>query len=524
MKHTITLFFIIFSALLAGCNNNKSLMNAKGFSLEEATIAEIHNAYTEHVMTCEDLVLMYLDRIDKLDKSTGLNSIVVINQEAISIARELDREFRKTGTLRPLHGIPVIVKDNYNTIGLQTAAGSLAMKGFEPETDSYIVKMLKDAGAIVLVKSNMAEWAFSPMVTISSIAGETLNPYNLEHVPAGSSGGTAAAVAANFGAVGIGTDTGNSIRGPSSHNALVGFRATIGLISRSGIAPLYLRNDIGGPMTRTVEDAVRILDVIAGYDPEDPVTAHSEGRVPVSYLDFLDNNGLEGARIGVLREVSDKDPDPAIDSLFTVAISDLKRLGSVIIDPCEIKGFDSLRRDQWCSTFQYDINTWLSAQGENVPVKNLKEIVASGKFSDYISDDLKWHLNFEVIPEKREQPCFDAYTDPKRTAFRNAIENVMDSLDLDAIIFPTWNNPPARVGDFDGYKGDNSQIISPHTGQPGFTVPMGYTYADLPAGLQFLGRMYDEPTLIKLCYSYEQGTKHRKPPAAFSGLTENEPR
>jgi len=524
MKHSIILSFMIFSALSAGCNNNKNPMNTATFSLEEATIADIHNAYKENVITCEDLVLMYLERINKLDKSTGLNSIVVINPEAILMARAMDREFRKTGTLRPLHGIPVIVKDNYNTIGLQTAVGSLAMKGFEPETDSYIVKMLKDAGAIVLAKSNMAEWAFSPMVTISSIAGETLNPYNLEHVPAGSSGGTAAAVAANFGAVGLGTDTGNSIRGPSSHNALVGFRATIGLISRSGIAPLYLRNDMGGPMTRTVEDAVRILDIIAGYDPEDPVTVHSEGKVPDSYLYFLDINGLEGSRIGLLRELSNRDPDPAIDSLFEVAISDLKRLGSVIVDPVDIPGFDSLRRDQWCSAFQYDINTWLSAQGENVPVKNLKEIVESEKFSGYISGNLQRHLNFEGDPEKREEPCLDAYSDPKRIAFRNAIENVMVSLDLDAIVFPTWNNPPARVGDFDGYKGDNSQIISPHTGQPGFTVPMGYTYDNLPAGLQFLGKMFDEPTLIKLCYSYEQGTKHRKSPAAFSVPTENEPR
>ncbi len=187
----------------------------------------------------------------------------------------------------------------------------------------------------------MAEWAFSPRVTISSIAGETHNPYNLDHVPAGSSGGTAAAVAANFGAVGLGTDTGNSIRGPSSHNALVGFRTTMGLISRAGIAPLFLRNDVGGPMCRTVEDATRLLDVLAGYDPADSLTRHSQGKIPASYLPYLDKNGLKGARIGILRTLSDKDPDPQVKALFEQAIADLKKLGAEIVDPFEVAEFDS---------------------------------------------------------------------------------------------------------------------------------------------------------------------------------------
>ena len=512
----------LFSALLClllfnGCTPEvTSSAKTQDFELQEATISEIHQAFKKGTCSCQQLVSAYLERIEKYDQPTKLNAIVVTNPEALERARQLDEEYKKTRRLRPLHCIPVIVKDNYNTKGLQTAAGSLAMKGFKPTEDAYQVRELKEAGAIVLAKSNMAEWAFSPMVSISSIAGETLNPYNLEHVPAGSSGGTAAAVAANFGTVGLGTDTGNSIRGPSSHNALVGFRSTLGLTSRHGIAPLYLRNDVGGPMARTVEDATKVLEVIAGYDPADPLTKHSQGKVPQNYTQFLDKNGLKGARIGVLRVLSDKNPDPQVKALFEQAVADLKALGAVIVDPFEVAHFDSLRRDQWCAVFQRDINEYLSAQGAAVPVKNLDEIIASGKYSPYIEENLKYFQKNQDTPEEGSHTCGDAYHDPKRIAFRNAIEEAMDRFKVDAIIYPTWNNPPAKVGDFEGYKGDNSQIIAPHTGQPAFTVPMGYTYGSLPAGLQFLGRMFDEPTLIKFTYSYEQGTKHRKPPVKFS--------
>ncbi len=242
------------------------------FAVEEATIEDIHRAIQSGELTCRQLVEYYLTRIEAYDQPLNLNSIVVVNPDALKKADELDKEFTSTRKLRPLHGIPVIVKDNYDTKDLQTAAGSLALKGSKPPDDAYQVRKIREAGAIVLAKSNMAEWAFSPYQTVSSVAGTTRNPYDLERVPAGSSGGTAAAVAANLGAVGLGTDTGNSIRGPSSHNCLVGIRSTMGLTSRDGIVPLYLRNDIGGPMARTVEDAVRVLEVIAGYDPADPIT------------------------------------------------------------------------------------------------------------------------------------------------------------------------------------------------------------------------------------------------------------
>lgn len=509
---------LFYGLLFSSCSPRADKTATSEFKIEEATIADIQQALRDESCTCEQLVQSYLDRIEKYDKPTKLNSIVLTNPDALQRARQLDEEFAQTGKLQKLHCIPVIVKDNYNTRGLQTTAGSLALKGFEPTSDAYQVKALKEAGAIVLAKSNMAEWAFSPMVSISSIAGETLNPYNLEHVPAGSSGGTAAAVAANLGTVGLGTDTGNSIRGPSSHNALVGFRSTLGLTSRHGIAPLYLRNDVGGPMARTVEDATKILEVIAGYDPADPLTAYSKGKVVQNYTQFLKKDGLKGARIGVLRTLSERNPDPQVKALFERAIADLKRMGAVIVDSVEVVDFDNLSKNQWCSVFRHDVNEYLTSLGDSVPVKNLAEIVASGKYSNYIEENLKYFMEQQdQTPKDGSTTCSDAFTDPKRIAFRKAVEAAMDKHRLGAIVYPTWNNPPAKVGDFKGYKGDNSQIIAPHTGQPAFTVPMGFTYENLPAGLQFLGRMFDEPTLITYTYAYEQGTKHRKPPIKFSG-------
>lgn len=522
MKSTLFtgIYLLAVVLIFSACNMDSKTTDIE---LEELTVAAIHEAYRNGDYNAEQLTQAYLKQIEQYDQDSTTNAIVLINPSALEDARQLDEEFKKTGQLKALHGIPVIVKDNYNTKGLQTTAGSAALEGFKPAKDAYQVKKLREAGAIILAKSNMAEWAFSPRVTISSLAGETRNPYDLGHTTAGSSGGTAAAVAANFGAVGLGTDTGNSIRGPSSHNALVGFRSTLGLTSREGIAPLYLRNDVGGPMCRTVEDATRILQLIAGYDPNDPVTRHAQGKVADNYLDYLDKNGLKGARIGVLRALSDKDPHPEIQDLFEQAIADLKRLGAEITDPVNIPGFDELRQDQWCSMFRHDVNQYLASLGPDAPVKNLAEVIESGKYADYIESRLNYHMENAVTPGDEANPCLDPFEDPYRIAYREAIEKRMDSLQLDAIVYPSWNHPPARIGDESGYKGDNSQVIAPHTGQPAFTVPMGFTSGNLPAGLQFLGRMFDEPTLIKLTYAYEQGTQHRKPPkAVFEVVTQKE--
>ena len=257
------------------------------FRYDEATIADIHAAFKAKTLTCRALVQMYLDRIEAYDKKgPALNAIVVTNPDALKIADALDARFAQSGPVGPLHCVPLIVKDNYETTDMPTSAGSLSLKGVMSKTDAFQIKKLREAGALMLAKSNMAEFAFDPMETVNSLLpGYTRNPYALDRVTAGSSGGTAAAVAANFGAVGLGTDTGNSIRGPSSHTSLVGIRSTMGLTSRDGIVPLFLDKDIGGPMARTVADAVAIFDVIAGHDPADPVTAASQGKRADSYVE-----------------------------------------------------------------------------------------------------------------------------------------------------------------------------------------------------------------------------------------------
>lgn len=506
------IFKPLISGLLIGislfsCNSQEA---AVSIELEELTVAQIHDAYTNGEYNSEQLVQAYLDRIDLLNDT--INALTAINREALATAKQLDEEFAKTGKLRPLHGIPIIVKDNINTKGLPTTAGALALADFIPEEDAFIIQKLIGAGAIIIAKSNMAEWAFSPMHSESSTAGTTRNPYNLDFVPAGSSGGTGAAIAANLGTIGLGTDTGNSIRGPSSHNALIGFRTTLGLVSRSAIVPLYLRNDVVGPMSRTVEDAARVLEVTAGYDPEDPLTKYSEGKIPANYSQFLVKDGLKGARIGVFRTLSEKDANPEISALFNQSLRDMASLGAVIIDSVEVENFTSLRRNQWCPVFRQDLEKFLVDYVKRDTMSTIQDVIRVGTKSDYARNGLAEFVDTQV-PENPELDCGDAYTDLKRIAFREAIEKMMDSLNLDAIVYPTWNNKPARIEAFEEeYKGDNSQIIAPHTGQPAFTVPMGFSSGNLPAGLQFLGRMYSEPTLIKLTYSYEQGTKHRKAP------------
>src|SRR5258708_33431700 len=306
------------------------------FRVEETTIAQIHGAMKAGGLTCRALVDAYLRRIDAYDKNgPSLNAIVVVNPDARALADELDRRFAQSGLTGPLHCVPMIVKDNFETIGLQSADGALALAGFISDKDAFQVKRVKAAGAIVLAKSNMAEWAFSPYEAVKSIRpGYTKNPYALDRVTAGSSGGTAAAVAASFGLVGLGSDTGNSIRGPSSHQALVGIRSTMGLTSRAGVLPLNLLADIAGPMARTVEDAAKVFEAIVGEDPDDAVTAAARGRTPADYLAALDRNGLRGAVIGVLRQAYERETtDPEITRVFMTAVEDLRRAGAAIVDP-----------------------------------------------------------------------------------------------------------------------------------------------------------------------------------------------
>jgi amidase len=489
------------------------------FEITETTIAESQRAIREHRVSCHQIIDGYLSRIRAYDQSTRLNSLVVLNPNSLAEADKFDAEFKLSHSIRGLQCIAVIVKDNYDTKDLQTTGGSLAMKGFVPSTDAFMVRRLREAGAIILAKSNMAEWAFSPYETVSSIAGITRNPYNLEVVPAGSSGGTAAAVAANFGAVGLGTDTGNSIRGPSSHNALVGVRPTIGLTSRDGIIPLFLSADVGGPIVRNVEDAAAMLDVVAGYDPEDPITKNSGGHIPPSYKTFLDKNGLRGARIGVFRQYLDAPTaDPQIRALTEKALLDLKASGAEIIDPFVIPNFEELTKDIYCGDFQSDLNNYLAKHGQGAPYGNLAQIIESGLYLPYIDNRLKQTAAATPESETDHTLCPDVYHNNKKIAFGAAIRAAMARHNVRAIIYPTWSNAPRKVGDDKSPAGDNSQILSPQSGFPAITVPMGYTHDVLPAGLTFLGDRFSEGTLIKFAYAYEQATKNRHPPSKFPPL------
>jgi len=481
----------------------------------EATIEQVHRMMRARKLTAVELVQKYLDRIAAYDRrGPALNAITVVNEDALARAAELDAEFARTGRLTgPLHGIPVIVKDNYDTADLTTAAGSRSLADALPPDDAFMVRRVREAGGIVIAKSNMAEFAFSPYETVGSLQpGYTFNPYALNRVPAGSSGGTAAAVSANFGVVGLGTDTGNSIRGPSSHTALVGIRPTLGLTSRDGIAPLYLERDVGGPMTRTVADAARVLDVVAGYDAADTATAHAREHIPPTYTAFLDANALRGARIGVVRAYTQRESaDTAIVRLFDEAIRDLKRAGATIVDPVSIAFTDSVP-SRLCSSFRRDLETYLSTR-PGVP-QTLDSIIASGRYHVTVESRLR-SLARDTMGGDVER-CRAA--SEAKAEFDRRLRGVLDEHRLDAIVYPTWSNPPRLVGDLSTPHGDNNQVLAPRSGFPAITVPMGYTYGVLPAGLQFLGRAWSEPRLIALAYAYEQATHHRRPPPSTPPL------
>ena len=489
------------------------------FDVTETTIAAVHAAMRGGRLNCRQLVTTYLRRIDAYEKQgPAINALVVVNPVALTVADSLDKRFAVEGLTGPLHCIPVIVKDNFETTDLPTTAGSLSLQGMIPRQDAFMVRRIRDAGAIVLAKSNLAEFAFTPYETVSSILpGYTRNPYALDRVTAGSSGGSAAAVAANFGEVGLGTDTGNSIRGPSAHQALVGIRSTMGLTSRAGIAPLSLASDIAGPMARTVADAVALFQVVAGEDPADTITARSRGHRVVDYSAYLDRNALKGARIGVLLQAYDRPTtDSEVVRVFNAALDDMRHQGATIIDPVAVEGLDThLRTAGSCNQFKWDINDWLARQGDRAPVHTLAEIIESRRFHPTIQQRLE-SAQADSLPPARNPGC--ASRDMFRAWLRTSVTALMDSLKLDALVYPTWSNPPRLIGDLNTPHGDNSQLFSPSTGFPAITVPMGYTRGSLPAGIQLLGRAWTEPRLISLAYSYESATHHRHPPPLVPGL------
>lgn len=527
MQRSLPILPLILLALLMHVASFTAQPSGARFEVAGATIAETQAAIREGRTTCRAVVESYLARIKAYDETPlgpdrlRLNAIVLVNPRALDEADACDRSFAATRKLLPLSGIAVLVKDNYDTEGMQTTGGSLAMKGFVPEHDAPMVAKLRAAGAIVIAKTNMAEWAFSPYLTASSIAGITRNPYDLTRVPAGSSGGTAAGVSASLGESGLGTDTGNSIRGPSSHNGLVGIRPTIGLTSRSGIIPLFAHNDVGGPMARSVADAAALLTVVAGPDPADADLAAAAELYPhpaaVDYTKFLDRNGLKGARIGVFREYIDSDKaDPEVKAVTEQALKTLQQEGATLVDPFKIPDEESLEKNLWCGDFEADLNAYL-AQHPNAPYHDLKSIVASGLYLPYIEEEIKGAIALAQKDDRRS-PCPDVYHDPAKIAFRNALLAAMDAQHLDAIVYPTWSNPPRKVGDTTSPAGDNSQMLSPQTGFPAITVPMGFTHSNLPAGLTILAPAFREDLLIRYAYDFEQVTHHRKDPPLFPPL------
>ena len=513
MKPFLSLALVLIASLVTTARSPEArALQAAPFHVEETTIAQIHAAFRAGQVTCRGLVEAYLARIDAYNlKGPSINAVVLLNPDALKTADDLDARMKAGTAMRPLECIPVIVKDNYETKGLRTTAGSQALMNFIPTRDAFVVQKIKDAGAIVLFKSNMAEFAFTPLETVSSILpGYTFNPYALNHTTAGSSGGTAAGIAANFGAVGLGTDTGNSIRGPSSHQALVGMRSTMGLVSRMGVVPLNFLADIAGPITRTVEDNAAVLQVIAGPDPGDHVTLSSEGHIPASYAAFLKKDALKGVRLGVLHAAYERaSADAEVMAVFKAALDELKAAGAEIVDPAAVDGLPQRPRGP-CRGFKYDLEHYLAEAG--APVKTLDEIIKGGRFHPTIRQRLESAQTTDDAGD--DSPGCQADRD-YRKKYGDAVLATMATLKLDAFVYPTWSNPPAIIGDVrSNLAGDNSQIYAPTSGFPAITVPMAFTRGGtLPAGLTIFGRSWDEGRLFALAYAYEQATHHRKPPA-----------
>lgn len=410
----------------------------------------------------------------------------------------------------------MILKDNYDTSDLQITAGAVALKGFVPSDNAFQVQKLRDAGAIVLGKANLSEFAFS-FSTVSSLGGTTLNPYDTLRTPGGSSGGTGAAVAADFGTIGFGTDTGGSIRIPSTFDSLVGLRPTIGLSSRSGIIPLALSQDVGGPLGRTVTDVALALDATVGYDPKDPVTAAGIGKIPTSYTDALKVDGLKGARVGIVRDLFGPASDPNAAQTTAVvnqAIADMKSLGADIVDNVTIPNLSKITSYPSLSSyeFKFNLNDYL-AQHPNAPVHSLQDIIDSGGYLPSNKSTLVFRNNRQSLAT---DPTYQDIITNRPVITQQSILSALDSNNLDVLLYPTSTNPPALLTD--NQITGSANRLSPYSGFPEISVPAGYTSDGLPVGFSLLGKAFSESTLLDLSYSYEQGTNRRHSPASTPAL------
>jgi amidase len=490
------------------------------FVIEEATIGDVHAAYSSGELTAKALVAAYLDRIEKIDKSgPTLNSIISINPKALEAAEALDAEFARTKKLTgPLHGIPIVVKDQVETKDVMTTFGSLALDGYMPRDDATVIKKLKAAGAIILAKTAMPDFATS-WFAFCSKCGETKNPYVLARDPGGSSGGTAAAVSANLAVVGIGEDTGGSIREPASFTNLVGVKVTPGLISRNGMSPLVIFQDSAGPMTRTVKDAAILLDSLVGYDPTDEFTTVAIiAKHKGSYVDALDTKSLKGARLGVVRNAFGSNSDPssaAVNRVVEKALAAAKSAGATLVD-IEIPDLVKHIRDTslYRTSSRYDIDKFLASR-PNMPMGNLAAIKASGKFEP--TSDLL--IDIFDGPEKPEDDP-DYYRKlAARDQFQRLVVGILAKNQLDAMVYPAVQVLPptkqeVREGKF--YRDQTfptNTFIASQTWMPSICVPAGFSEDGLPVGIEIVVLPYHESDLFRLGSSFEATTKNRRPPA-----------
>lgn len=487
--------------------------------LDEASVSSIHAAIDARKTTCAQVVRHYLDRIEAYDdRGPGVNAIITVNPRAIETAEQMDRIDRNTRQGRPLHCIPVVLKDNFHTADMPTTGGSITFAKMQTPEDGFVVKRLRDAGAIVVAKANLHELARAG-TSVSSLGGQTKNPYDLTRTPGGSSGGTGAAIAANFGVLGTGSDTGQSIRSPSSANALVGLRGTRGLVSRGGMMPFSTTQDEGGPIVRTVEDAARMLDVMAGYDPADPITAFSNGHIPPTYTASLNAAGLKGARIGLLTDFIGSDPiHQDVNRIVDSAVAKMTLLGATVVR-VSIPALDELTRGLNLMNLEFKaaFDRYLASLGPVSPVKSLSEFVARGGYHESMRRGLEGDLKIADGPGSPEYQRMFA----RRETLRQAVMTVMAANRLDAILYPHQKRLVVPIGED---QADRNGVLSNSTGFPALTFPGGFSPATatapigVPVGLELLGPEWSEPTLFKLAFAFEQAAKVRKPPQSTPPL------
>ncbi len=478
----------------------------------EATISDLHKMILSGAATARSIVEAHLRRIERFDRrGPALWSIIALNDNALADADALDASFKQTGALSgPLHGVPVLVKDNYDVAGMPTTGGSAALLGWVPQKDSTAVAKLRAAGAIILAKTTMSEWARGGIDNINSVLpGFARNPYNTAHATGGSSGGTGAGLAASFGVVGLGSDTWGSIRNPSSNNALAGLRPSWALVSRAGMIGLYDARDTAGPMARNVRDLAAILDVIAGSDPLDPATAQANANMPASFSSLLHAEAAKDKRIGVLRQAFPADKaDPQVLALMEKAIADLRSIGAIVVDPFYIPDFTKYpSRPHPQSEVRAAIEDYLAKTGPGFP-KTLASVVASGKFHPLHEVGLKLAA---TAPVPQDDP-YAKQLEADEAAMRAAYESAMSAANVDFLVMPVASHPPKLNGDRDTTPTGVTTWIASGLHWPAATVPMGFTYENLPSGLQIVGRPWSDASLLQIAYAFEQATQHRHAP------------